>query len=496
MSRVKLDNFTNVSEVIRDKFYFAISIGENVPQSDRRFHYFDMQLTAHEGLRNDKRVVHLGTIFEYCDTVLKILTDPNFEKQGTVLVHYALSNEKKRAYSMLLVACFRILYLGVTLQEVCDFLEKNNVSTYPIRKRTVPTTFEDCLFAVSRVAMLGFFRVDDFSMSEYDYFKQFEHGDLNWIVPQKLLAFSCPREPRTGQNIFRSLVPRRTNDRYSCITPEHYLPYFMGNHVTDVVRLNTNVYNAERFRMHGIKHHDLYFVDGGTPDAVVLRKFFDIFERAEGAVAIHCRAGLGRTGTVIAAALIKYYRFTSAEAVAWVRICRPGSIISRQYKWLRRKATMLWHDGNYYRMRLYTDPDYIPTHKYGIYSRKMTFTEMLNLDIHGKFINEENRGKLLTAHSKKKKRYGRCDYVDEDESIYHELNKRREYQVRRRQQEEWERAPRTLKHYKRVDEGPELCDYEKLPRCLSTPEMNFNGIRHQRENYSTNCSVYIRECFG
>lgn len=68
------EDITNYYIMFIDKFYFAISIGENVPQSDRRFHYFDMQLTAHEGLRNDKRVVHLGTIFEYCDTVLKILT--------------------------------------------------------------------------------------------------------------------------------------------------------------------------------------------------------------------------------------------------------------------------------------------------------------------------------------------------------------------------------------------------------------------------------------
>lgn len=45
-------------------------------------------------------------------------------------------------------------------------------------------------------------------------------------------------------------------------------------------------------------------------------------------------AGLGRTGSVIACYLMKHYRFNVVEAIAWVRICRPGSIIGCQQKWL------------------------------------------------------------------------------------------------------------------------------------------------------------------
>lgn len=65
-------------------------------------------------------------------------------------------------------------------------------------------------------------------------------------------------------------------------------------------------------------------------------------ERETGAVAVHCKAGLGRTGTNIAAFLMKNYRFTAAEAIAWCRICRPGSIVGPQQQFLLVKQRELF----------------------------------------------------------------------------------------------------------------------------------------------------------
>ena len=45
-------------------------------------------------------------------------------------------------------------------------------------------------------------------------------------------------------------------------------------------------------------------------------------------------AGLGRTGTLIACYIMKHYKFTAAEAIAWIRICRPGSVIGPQQEFL------------------------------------------------------------------------------------------------------------------------------------------------------------------
>jgi len=45
-------------------------------------------------------------------------------------------------------------------------------------------------------------------------------------------------------------------------------------------------------------------------------------------------AGLGRTGTLIDCYLMKHYKFTAPEAIAWTRIARPGSVIGPQQHYL------------------------------------------------------------------------------------------------------------------------------------------------------------------
>ncbi len=62
--------------------------------------------------------------------------------------------------------------------------------------------------------------------------------------------------------------------------------------VKAVVRLNEPEYRPQSFEAHGIAHHDLYFDDGTTPTAAIVRRFLDVVSRCDGMVAVHCRAGL------------------------------------------------------------------------------------------------------------------------------------------------------------------------------------------------------------
>lgn len=84
----------------------------------------------------------------------------------------------------------------------------------------------------------------------------------------------------------------------------------------------------------GFRHYDLYFLDGSVPSEAIVHRFMDISEEEKGAVAVHCKAGLGRTGTLIGLYAMKNYGFPPAEFIGWIRICRPGSVLGPQQQFL------------------------------------------------------------------------------------------------------------------------------------------------------------------
>ena len=86
---------------------------------------------------------------------------------------------------------------------------------------------------------------------------------------------------------------------YPLHSPESYFPYFRLHNVTCVVRLNKKIYDCKRFTNAGFQHEDLFFIDGSTPPDSILKRFLEICEATPGAVAVHCKAGLGRTGSLI-----------------------------------------------------------------------------------------------------------------------------------------------------------------------------------------------------
>ncbi len=64
---------------------------------------------------------------------------------------------------------------------------------------------------------------------------------------------------------------------------------------------------------------------------------------------MHCKAGLGRTGTCIGAYMMKHFGFTAAETIGWIRVCRPGSVIGPQQHFLAEIQEHMWREGEAYR---------------------------------------------------------------------------------------------------------------------------------------------------
>lgn len=135
------------------------------------------------------------------------------------------------------------------------------------------------------------------------------------------------------------------------LLPEQYVPLFKDLNVTCIVRFNEKMYDRRVFLNHGIRHVDLFYEDGGNPTDAILNAFLQVCEQEKGAIAVHCKAGLGRTGTNIAAYMIKHYGYTAKEAIAWSRLCRPGCVVGPQQQYISVMENKLRKDGEEYRLR-------------------------------------------------------------------------------------------------------------------------------------------------
>jgi cell division cycle 14 len=172
-----------------------------------------------------------------------------------------------------------------------------------------------------------------FDPDEYEFYECVENGDFNILVNDKFLAFSGPHSTNVSP------------EGYMTFTPEDYVPIFRKFNVSTIVRLNQAIYDKQRFVNQGLHHYDLFFVDGSTPSRTIVREFLKICRKHEGVLAVHCKAGLGRTGTLVGCFLMQEYFFSAAEAIAWIRLCRPGSVIGPQQFFLKSQEDEMYRTG-------------------------------------------------------------------------------------------------------------------------------------------------------
>ncbi len=145
---------------------------------------------------------------------------------------------------------------------------------------------------------------------------------FSWVHRDKLAGMADPRSvPGMSLNdVFDRLV--EMNVRVIVSLTEHPLP-------EDIAELS------------GIDCVHMPIADMHAPTQDMLRIFLEIVRQTNAAdrgVAVHCRAGLGRTGTMLAAYLISQGH-TVTDAIALLRKVRPGSVeTASQYETLMTYA--------------------------------------------------------------------------------------------------------------------------------------------------------------
>lgn len=205
-------------------------------------------------------------------------------------------------------------------------------------------TIQDVVYGVWKAKEENLVGLKEFSLEEYEKYERVDMGDFNWITPN-FLAFASPQqqpvhifqphEPQY-QQLPRSLSALQRDKNLP--TPfKNVLTHFAERGIGLVVRLNSELYSPSYFTALGIKHLDMIFDDGTCPPLNLVRKFINLahttIEKRKG-IAVHCKAGLGRTGCLIGAYLIYRHGFTANEIIAFMRFMRPGMVVGPQQHWL------------------------------------------------------------------------------------------------------------------------------------------------------------------
>lgn len=169
-------------------------------------------------------------------------------------------------------------------------------------------------------------------------------GDFNWVTPN-FLAFASPQHqpvaPVPVNTPEYDALPSSLSEISSAKLPlpfKNVLAHFFSRDIGLVVRLNSELYSPSYFTALGIQHIDMIFEDGTCPPLTLVRRFIkmahDMITVKKKGIAVHCKAGLGRTGCLIGAYLIYRYGFTANEVIAFMRFMRPGMVVGPQQHWL------------------------------------------------------------------------------------------------------------------------------------------------------------------
>jgi len=284
--------------------------------------------------------VNLSVVVQFCRHLRGLLNDPRLQHRH--VVYYCDDEPEQITNTIFLLSSFLLLEHGFSPDEAATiFCAVPNDMIVPFRDATnAPSTFplsvRDCLGALKRAVQLGWLKIDAFDVDEYLQLDDPCSADMHRVCPN-LFACRAPAEDDAD------------DDEYT-IPVDSQLVQFRRLGVHKLVHLNTGC-STDHHRMKevlergGVRHCDL-FSDDATPSDALVVEFLRECRCAspvpannaehEEVMAVSCRTGLGKTGTMVAVYIMVDFGFSAREAIAWLRIVRPGSVLGPQQHYLER----------------------------------------------------------------------------------------------------------------------------------------------------------------
>ncbi|KAL4812571.1 protein-tyrosine phosphatase-like protein [Aspergillus spinulosporus] len=316
------------------------------PSKKRSPVYFTVDDTLlYNSFHADFGPLHIGHLYRFAVHFHDLLAANN----DRAIVFYSRTDSRSRANAACLVACYMVLIQSWPPHLALAPIAQADPPYMPFRdagysQADFILNIQDVVYGVWKAKEQGVCGLRDFSLEEYEKFERVDMGDFNWISPH-FLAFASPQHqpvapiPRDSPEY--AALPSTVSEVRSSRLPvpfKNVLEHFATRGVGLVVRLNSELYSPSYFTALGISHIDMIFEDGTCPPLPLVKKFIrmahEMINVKHKAIAVHCKAGLGRTGCLIGAYLIYRYGFTANEVIAFMRFMRPGMVVGPQQHWL------------------------------------------------------------------------------------------------------------------------------------------------------------------
>jgi len=266
-------------------------------------------------LDKDYGPININDIIKFNKFIDERINNPKLNKRNIVYYIYNDINNIYLLNAVLLCGSYLILNKNYNWDKVLFELHYifNEFPCYYIdcisKWGGYKISITDCLRTLDFIHKKKIIDIYNWNILDYEYLTDFKNRDMN-IIANKFLAMACP-----SKNINSVITELKKHN------------------ISLVIRLNEDdTYDKTIFKENNIIVEDLYFDDYTTPDIKIIKKFMNLINNTsyDDLVAVHCKAGLGRTGLLICIWLILKLNFTPINAITYIRLIRPGSIMGYQ----------------------------------------------------------------------------------------------------------------------------------------------------------------------